>query len=156
MTATEATTSAPDLRSRFKIAKRITIPQLKIAAGNEYFVKILTKIEQARNIESSGNVRGGTVADKEAKKEPPMVCQVEVLGVITPSGDQEMSGVHQIVCSTIMVKELTEQYPGDAYVGKSFAFSIYKIDKKAYNGVTITEIAGIEAEKEVAAGGKKK
>jgi hypothetical protein len=56
--------------------------------------------------------------------------------------DLETGEQGQCICATVLRSVLNEEYPGDAYVGKSFAIKQNKIVGKDYNGFDVAEIEG--------------
>jgi hypothetical protein len=81
----------------FKVKKHVTVPLLKIQNNQPAYVKF------------TGAIFTGKVVDD--KKEAPQMADV-----INLETAQEM----QIILGTVLVGNLRESYPDDAYVGKQF------------------------------------
>ena len=102
-----------------KVLKNVTLPVLKLkAAGNARYFKITGPMHLGKKIDD--------------QKEAATICTA----IDCASGE-----VGQIVCPTVMQKELNENYPKDAYVGKFFELVLTRVPEKKYNIVTLTEIA---------------
>lgn len=98
--------------------KQVTLPVHKLRKGVEYYFKITGPMHVGKKIDD--------------KKEPATIfeaidCETGELGIV--------------VTTTILRKELNENYPGDSYVGKFFSVSVNPIPGKDYNGVSLAEIA---------------
>lgn len=112
----------------FKIVKNVTLPLLKMKAGlDPYFLRFESAMALGRAIKDAGKDSAG----KTKQMEPPFLAHVVEL-----STGEEM----QIICPAVMRSTLDEEYPDNAYVGKSFQVTISSIEGKKYNMVTLAEI----------------
>lgn len=141
-TTNETATAAP----RFvpKIKGHVTLPLLKIAVNTNYFVRFTGDIHLGKEISGNAMVDPNT-GEVKSKKEPAYIAFVDNLETEEPV---------QIIVSTVMRKELMEQYPNDDYVGKCFMFSLNKPAGKSYNVPQIAEIEDPNSEKGTAARAK--
>lgn len=111
--ATQATKFAP------KIIKNVTLPVLKLTAdGKPRYFKLTGPMHLGKKIDD--------------QKEAATICTAT---------DCVTGELGQIVCPTVMQKELNENYPKDAYVGKFFELILTRVPEKKYNIVSLTEIA---------------
>lgn len=111
---------------RFKRVRLLTRPTLKFQEGVPIFVKIEEKMFIGKDIV------GRNADTTKAKKEPATIANVIDLTNGEPS---------QIVCATIVKSTLTEEYPGETYVGKCFAMTkMAKDSGKDYNKYKIEQI----------------
>jgi hypothetical protein len=102
-----------------KVIKNVTLPVLKLKADG-----------LARYFKITGPMHLGKKIDDQ--KEAATICTAI---------DCETGEVGQIVCPTVMQKELRESYQGESYVGKFFEVVLTRVPEKKYNIVTLTEIA---------------
>ena len=128
--------------TKFVKARNVTLPLLKIKEGTEYVITMLTAMAlgkqmpaktQQQTDPATGEVKTVTLPPEA----PATVAQVKCLQDAPGAKDGEE---YQMLCNTIFAKELREQYPDDSYVGKSFAFTVFKIDGKRYKGCSIAEV----------------
>lgn len=111
--ATQSTKFTP------KVLRNVTLPVLKLTAdGKPRYFKLTGPMHLGKKIDD--------------QKEAATICNAT---------DCETGEVGQIVCPTIFQKELNEQYPKDAYVGKFFEVILTRVPEKKYNIVGLTEIA---------------
>ena len=104
-------------QSKFKKVRNVTIPLIKI------------ENDELRYFFFKGAMHEGKKIDE---KDPAILAHVI---------DLESGQEGQIICPTILVKELNENYGGNSYVGKSFEIVKTRVPEKRYNIVTITEVA---------------
>jgi len=104
--------------SKFKRVKTVTLPVLKLVPGKLRYLKILSPITIGKAIDD--------------KKEPAHICTAV---------DLESYEIGIVVCPLIMRKELSENYAGDGYVNKCFEIVVTRAPGKAYNHVTLIEVA---------------
>ncbi len=107
----------------FKVKKLLTVPVLKLPEG------------QARHIKITGVMHEGK--PQKAKGDEPAKAPATLVNCVNLEDGAEC----QIIVSAVVKSVLTEEYPGDGYVGKCF-----KITKqgrsagKSYNSYDIKEI----------------
>lgn len=101
-----------------KVLKQVTLPVLKLKKNVERFFMF-------------------TGPMKTGKKIDDQMGPAEVL----PATDLETGEIGLIIVPTVMQKELMENYPEHAYVGKCFAILLTNVPGKRYNLVTMAEIA---------------
>lgn len=128
--------------TKFVKARNVTLPLLKIKEGTEYVITMLTamalgKQMPAKTQQQTDPKTGEVVTVTLPPEAPATVAQVKCLQDAPGAKDGEE---YQMLCNTIFAKELREQYPDDSYVGKSFAFTVFKIDGKRYKGCSIAEV----------------
>jgi hypothetical protein len=107
----------------FKTKRLLTIPVLKFTEGQARYVKITAAMHVGKQQKA---------AEGEKAKEPATLANCVNL---------EDGAVCQIIVSSVVKSVLTEEYPGDGYVGK--CFSITKRGRnpgKQYNQFDIEEI----------------
>lgn len=107
----------------FKVKKLLTIPVLKFAEDKTRYVRVTS----AMHIGKPQKAKEG-----EKAKEPATLMECVNL---------EDGTVCQVIVSAVIKSVLTDEYPGDAYVGK--CFSITKRGRnpgKQYNQFDINEI----------------
>lgn len=128
--------------TKFVKARNVTLPLLKIKEGTEYVITMLTamalgKQMPAKTQQQTDPKTGEVVTVTLPPEAPATVAQVKCLQDAPGAKDGEE---YQMLCNTIFAKELREQYADDSYVGKSFAFTVFKIDGKRYKGCSIAEV----------------
>lgn len=105
-------------------------------------VKILTKplfkweANVTRYYRADGAMFTGKPINEGAgkpKKDPAILMYVT---------DLETGEQGQCICAAVLRSILNEEYPEEAYVGKSFAIKQHKIAGKDYNGFDVAEIEG--------------
>lgn len=117
----------------FKRVRHVTRPQLKLTPGVEYYVKFQGPAHL-----------GEKVADN---KDP-----ATLIDVVDLRTGEEMN----IIAPAVFLKELNKAYPGESYIGKSFAFELMKVPEKRYNLLkTFIEIAPEETPKPAVVAGKR-
>ena len=113
-----------------KIIRRVTMPSLKLMPEVPVYVKITDPLFQGREIKGK---------EGEEQKAPP-----KILNVINLETGEAM----QLVAGTVVVSELTENYPNDAYVNKCFMITKGKKREQAGGrGYFTYEISEIEEPK---------
>lgn len=100
--------------------KQVTLAVHKIPKDVEKYFLIQTPIHTGKKIDDA--------------KEPAKLCQAI---------DLETGELGLLICPTVMVKEMNEQYPNDSYVGKCFSVCFAMSKTKAGNAVNIPSIAEI-------------
>lgn len=125
------------MATKFTKARNVTLPLLKIKEGTEYVITMLTAMALGKQMPAKNVTDPVTGEVKQVTEAPATVAQVEVLQDAPGAVDGEE---YQMLCNTIFAKELREQYANDSYVGKSFAFTVFKIDGKRYKGCSIAEV----------------
>lgn len=103
---------------------QVTRTVLKQVNGETLSVIFESEFEQAPPIKR----RGKAVEDED--KKPPMIAKVE---------DFDTGTKHFLIGNTVLLSELTEQYPDGAYVGKAFEITPSK-GAKDYKTYSIAEI----------------
>lgn len=107
----------------FKRKKLLTVPVLKFKEGETRYVKITA----AMHVGKPQKAKEG-----EKAKEPAILANCVNL---------EDGAVCQIIVSAMVKSVLTEEYPGDGYVGKCFAITKQgRNPGKQYNQFDIEEI----------------
>ena len=101
----------------FKKIRQVTLPVFKIEKNKERFFYIATPMELGKAID-----------DKEA----PQMC----VAVDLETGEEG-----RIIVPAVMKKELEEQYPSEAYVGRCFSVVLTRVPEKRYNIVSLSEVA---------------
>ena len=107
---------------RVTVKKNVTLPLFKWSAGVSKFLTIMGPVFQGKAIKETGATKN---------KEPAFLCNVT---------DLESGELGQIIVATVLKSIFHEEYPEDAYVGKSFEIKQRKIPGKDYNGFDVTEI----------------
>lgn len=107
----------------FKVVKQVTRPLLKHPDNSTVYVRILSAIYQGKEI------KGSKMAPAEI---------VDVNDLTRPGSNVEF----QYIVSAVLKGVLTEEYPNNSYVGKSFAIVAYpKEDGKRYRNFGIAELS---------------
>lgn len=106
----------------FKVKKRVTVQLFKMKPGADNYYLIDGAMHEGKKIDE----------DKNA------AILMNVTDLVT--GEEG-----QIICPTILQRELTEGYPDDGYVGKKFWWRITRVPGVKYN---LVDIAELEAEGE--------
>lgn len=112
-----------------KIVKHVTMPTLKLLPDVPAYVKITDPIFEGKTQEPKKG---------ETAKKPPMIFNVINL---------ETGEVCQMVAGTVVQREITENYPKDAYVNKCFMIVKGKKKGTGDRGYFTYEIAEIEEPK---------
>lgn len=124
----------------FEVVSHVTLPLLKIEDDKTYAVTIETAFKKgeavpARKIkEEYTDPETGEVKTRDAMskvQEPPVLCQVTNLF----TGERA-----QMIAGAVFHSEITKKYPDDAYVGRSFQFSVQKASGKRYKVPMISEV----------------
>ena len=113
-------TATPVRASRFQKIRAVTLPVLKFDKTGRAarYVALLGAMHEGRKIDDS--------------KEPATLAHAV---------DMETGEEGVIICSTVLKKELNENYPGEAYVGRGFEVVITRDPEKKYNHVTLSEVS---------------
>lgn len=122
LSVVQPTNSALDFGGKFKIVRQVTLPTFKLQVGIPFAFRADGVIVQGKKLKT----------DTDSKREPASLLAVTNL---------DTGEVGQIVLGAVLKGNLEEQYPDQAYVGKSFA--ILKGEKregKRYNEYQIMEI----------------
>jgi len=110
------------MATKFKRVRTITQSVLKLKPGQPRFFFLLKPMFLGKNIE-------------EKKEAATLLHAVEM-----ETGEEGL-----VIATTIMKKELQENYPGDSYVRKGFEFCITRAADPAagikYNHVSLSEVA---------------
>lgn len=115
------TEAATAVRSpRFQKLRAVTLPVLKFDKTGKQarYVAILGAMHEGRKIDDN--------------KDPATLAHAV---------DMETGEEGLIICSTVLKKELNENYPGEAYVGRGFEVVITRDPEKKYNHVTLSEVS---------------
>lgn len=114
----------------FKVKKNVTLPVHKLKPGEERYFLFTSPMHIGKD---TGQVMNGK------KMEPATIADVI---------DLQTGELGVLICATVMHKEISEQYPGDSYIGKAFAITMTKVPEKKYNLYSILEIEKDEAQQE--------
>jgi len=110
--------SAQTTQSKFKRVRAVTLPVLKLEKGKPRYVFMLGPLHSGKKIDDQ----------KEA-------------ATLIHAVDMETGEEGLIICPSVMVKELQENYPGESYVRKGFEVILTRVPEKRYNLVSLTEVA---------------
>ncbi len=125
-----STTITPFDASKFRAAKFVTRPLLKLANDTEYYIKIESAFRQAEQMKNPKKDANGNVIP------PPFIVDVVNMETGVPS---------QMVANEVFRSELTKQYEKDSYVGRLFQVVKHtKAEGKNYNTFGITELVPVE------------
>jgi hypothetical protein len=107
----------------FKTKRLLTIPVLKFAVGQPRYVKITGAMFTGKQQKAVGD---------EKPKAP---------ATLAPTVNLEDGSVCQIIVSSVVKSILTDEYPGDGYVGKCFKLTKGERNPgKQYNQFEVEEI----------------
>lgn len=124
----------------FTVARRVTVPQLRLELDREHVVTIISKFEKGKPVVTQRKVRG-----KDEVRENQLVPTLLRVGLVALDRiDERVNGEalhYDIVSNTVMETELTEAYPNHEYVGRTFAITRRKREGKAYMIFDIIEVA---------------
>ena len=98
----------------------IKLPRWKFEFDEPKYMRIITP---ARKEAPSRNPKPG-----DESRQPATTCMVE---------DLTTGNTYEIVLGTVLLNLLTERFPGDAYVGKSFEVTMIEIPGKAWHGYSL-------------------
>ena len=112
-----------------EIIKHVTMPTLKLQPDVPAYVKITDPIFEGKTQPAK---------EGEAAKKPPMIFNVINL---------ETGEVMQMVAGTVVQREILDNYPKDAYVGKCFMIVKGKKKGTGDRGYFTYEIAEIKEPK---------
>jgi len=107
------------------ILKKVTMPTIKIAAGETVWVKFLDAIQTKQKQEK--NEKTGLMEEKT----------IDIAHIVTLNDGEE----GQIVVGDVLKKNLDENYPNAGYVGKGFQIEKKQVPGKRYMNYLIDEIA---------------
>lgn len=126
----------------FKTVKHVTLPLLKMAIGVLYYLRFDTEMEVGRQMPAKMVKNPTTGLMEEKTEEPATVAEVTILEACKDKdGTEFVAGeVAQILCPTVLVKEIDISYPGAAYKGKSFSVRQDNLVGKRYKAVQIAEV----------------
>ncbi len=120
--------------SQFEVVKNITLPLFKITEQPGYY-----RFDDAIHIGKE------IAANRAAQKEPPHLARVTNM----ETGEQG-----EIILGAVLLKELTENYPNDAYVSKVFLIQKVGVKEgtggKRYNTYKLAEVRAAKPAKESA------
>lgn len=116
----------------YKVVKAVTLPFLKMVCEQQYFVTIKSEIFKSKGMMDKAGAAKGSKAEK---MEPADVVRVIDL-------EDPKAGEKEMIVNSVLKSTLDENYPANAYVGKSFLLVKHnKTEGKAYHRFTVTEIA---------------
>jgi hypothetical protein len=119
---------APAAKKTFKVTRVISRTVRKLESGKPVYLLIESKIELGKQMPAKLNPDTG---EMELPK-PAMTCDVT---------DLESDTKHVLLANSVLHKELEENYPNSAYVGKSFQIiNNGKLPGKRYHTFTINEV----------------
>ncbi len=118
-TATETKTALP---AGFKVAKLVTLPLSKWKNEQPKFLQPESAIFEGKEL----SVNKGKTEEKPADL---MNC------IDLATGEQV-----QVIVGAVLKSTLTEEYPGDSYVGKAFQITQHRDPGKKYNTYSIAEL----------------
>jgi len=113
--------------SKFKVAKRVTMPTINPATNVPYIFKIMDAFRK------STYVKPVVAGEEEKKEKPATICTVT---------DMETGQIALWLVPEVAYKNITEQYPDDSYVGK--IFGCQKLPKRPGKRYFDFEIAELE------------
>ena len=108
--------------SKAKIAKRVTVPQLKVTAETPLYIYFQTPIYKGREVRCT--------------QEGQQMAPADLARVV----DLMTNNLCEIIIGTVWHARLIDSYPNQAYVGKAFAVVQHKVEGKRYKTYEITEI----------------
>jgi hypothetical protein len=108
------TTTAP----QFQRVRSVTLPVLKLEKNQTRYLAILGAMHKGKKIDD--------------QKEAATICRA----VDMSTGEEG-----QVICPTVMEKELNENYPGETYVGRGFEVTLTRVPDKRYNIVSLAEVS---------------
>lgn len=115
----------------FKKIASVTRELMKVKPGTEYHVRFVSAMFIGKEMPPKTKVDPKTGEVSLEKRGPAHIAYVDNL---------ETDAEQQIICSTVLRKEIDEAYPGNAYIGKCFWFRITKVEGKDYNLCEIAEV----------------
>lgn len=116
--STTPATPTPPTPFEFKRLRSVTLPVLKMEGRKPKYLYFCGPMHQGKSV------------DKD--KGPATIAHA----IDMQTGEE---GV--FICSTVTQRELSEQFPGDAYVGRGFEISHTRVPDKRYNIVSISEVS---------------
>ena len=119
----------------FRTVRRVTMPSLSLKKeGEMYVLKFLDPFH-------TSTVKGKAIMDKNGKPTGDFEDPATVCGVV----DVLTGEAFTLLGPTVVIKNLEENYSGDAYVGKTFAITNRGKSKSGQRYVNF-DIAEVEAE----------
>ncbi len=116
---------------QFEVVRNVTLPFMMIPSdGSNVYLKFNTAIEPDRSTFSE-RVRRSKNDGEGAKQEPMHIAEVTNL---------QTGEVARLVAHSVLESNLTEAYPNDGYVGKTFQIAKTKAAGKRYFNFNIVEI----------------
>ena len=112
------TQSTPSARPTFQRLRSVTLPVLKLEKGKARYIALLGPMHLGKKLDDT--------------KEAATLCRA----IDMTTGEEGL-----IICTTVFAKELNENYPGEAYVGRGFEVIITHDPEKKYNHVSICEVS---------------
>lgn len=123
-----------------KIVKRVTMPTLKLVPDVPVFVKLLDKLFEGKTPKLKEGEK-----EKDQKK-APMIFNVTNFVMDDKTGKCTAADDMQLVAGAVVQSEIADNYPKEAYVGKTFMITKgKKKDLSGGRGYFTYEIAEIEA-----------
>lgn len=114
----------PPAGGKYNRTRAVTLPTFKLAEETPVYVKVTGAMHQSNATQRPG---------KDGKAMEP--------ATILPVVNVETGEVTQIICGSVLKGILTETYPDDGYVGKSFEITKHaKAQGKRYNTYSVFEI----------------
>ncbi len=107
---------------KFKLARRIVVPTMKVELDTEIFIRFEQKIEARKKIEEENGQ------------------QVEKTIEIARVTNLETGEICEIVAGTVLMSELSEAYPEHGYVNKCFRILKKNVPGKRYKAYELDEI----------------
>ena len=107
------------------VARRVTLPVLSMKkVGEPIYFRVETAMKIGKEIKSK---------DGKPAMEPAHICEVT---------DLATNRRCQLIVSAVLLGVFNDEYPKDAYVGKSFAVNnMGKRDGKRHNDIEVVELA---------------
>lgn len=114
-----------------KVIKRVTMPTIKVGTNDVTYIKFLEAIQTKVKMEKDDKT--GTLIEKTID-----IAHVAIYGI----GEESMQFLTegQIVIGDVLKKNLEENYPEAAYVGKAFQIEKKDVEGKRYKNYMIDEI----------------
>ena len=107
-----------------KVVRKVTMPTIKVAAGDTVWIKFLDAIQTKQKQEK--NEKTGAMEEKT----------IDVAHIVMLDSGEE----GQIVVGDVLKKNLDENYPDAGYVGKGFQIEKKQVPGKRYMNYLIDEI----------------
>jgi len=111
-----------------RVLRQVSQNLLKLRSGDQVYVQVTGPMAKAKPQKNASS--------EDKKKEPPTLLPVTNL---------ETGEIQVIICGSVLVDLLNDEYPGDTYVNKGFAILIKEKKDgkggKTYNTYDVREIA---------------